>query len=110
MYTETYCQSDAFVLFEMGIQGSYRLYDAQTSPYCSVGVIFMGVGIAEVHQQSIAQELCNVSVKTLDDFRTSGLIGTYHVSVHFWVELRREFRGVHEVTKHDGELPTFSVR
>jgi hypothetical protein len=38
------------------------------------------------------------------------LIGTDDVSVLFRVELRREFGGIHQITKHHSELPTFSVR
>jgi hypothetical protein len=48
-------------------------------------IIFMSVGIAEVHQETITQELGNVSVKTLDDFRTSRLIRTDDFTVLFWI-------------------------
>src|SRR5262249_3504724 len=86
VYTNTYCQSDAFVLFQTDIQGSYRLDDSQPSSYSSLCVIFMRVGIPKVHQQSIAKKLRNVSIKTLDDFRTSSLIRTDHIPILFRVE------------------------
>src|SRR5262245_6468075 len=110
VYTKTYCQSDAFVLFETGIQGSYRRYDSQTRSYSSLGIIFMGLGVAKIHQETITQELGNVSVKTLDHFGTHPLIGTHHVTPVFWIELRGQFGGINEVTKHDCEVPTFSFR
>src|SRR5437879_5669795 len=69
----------------------------------------MGLGIAKVHQKSIPQELGNMSLIALDDFSTSSLIGTHHLPVLFRIELAGEFRGVHEVTKHYRELPTFRV-
>src|SRR5215467_5241147 len=109
MYPYTDGELNTFDLLQPLIQVSYSSKNSQTSPYCSVGVILMCLGIPKVHQQSIAQKLRNVSVKTLDDFRTSGLIGTYHVSVHFWVELGGEFRGVHQITEHHRELPSFRV-
>src|SRR2546430_606417 len=70
-------------------------------------IIFMSMGIAEVHQETITQELGNVSVKTLDDFRTSSLIHTDDFSILFGIELCRELRGVHQITEHDRELPSF---
>src|SRR5262247_3803835 len=70
----------------------------------------MCVGIAEIDEQTIAQELCNVSVKTLDDFRTCRLIGTDDFPVVFGVETAGECGGVHQVTEHDGQLTSFRVR
>jgi hypothetical protein len=74
-----------------------------------VGIIFMGLGIAEVYQQPIPKELGDVPIVVLDDFRTSSLIGTDHVPVFFGVELGGECRGVHEIAEHDSELATFGV-
>jgi hypothetical protein len=37
------------------------------------------------------------------------LIRTYHVPIVFGIELRGEFRGVHQITEHHGELPSFRV-
>jgi len=45
----------------------------------------MGDRVAKIHQETITQELGNVSVKTLDDFSTSSLIGTDRVPLLFWV-------------------------
>jgi len=75
-----------------------------------LGVIFMGLGIAEVHQEPIPQELGNVSVKTLDDFRTNSLIGTDHLPRLFGVELRGQFGGIDQVAEHDCELTAFGLR
>ena len=58
---------NTFRLLKMGIEVSQGSKNSQTSPYCSVGVIFMGVGIAKVHQESIPKELGYVSIKTLDN-------------------------------------------
>ena len=70
----------------------------------------MGLGIAEVHQQAIAEVLGNVAVKALDDLGTGGLIGPDHGAEVFRIESTRQHRRVHQVTKQDGELAAFSVR
>ena len=67
----------------------------------------MGLGIAKVHQETITQQLGDMSIIALNDFRTQRLIGTHHVPVLFRVELRGEFGGIHQVAEHDRELATF---
>ena len=73
-------------------------------------VVFMGLGIAKVHQQAIAEVLGNVAVKALDDLGTGGLIGSDHGAEVFRIESTRQHRRVHQVTEQDGELAAFSVR
>ena len=73
-------------------------------------LVFMGLGIAEVHQQAIAEVLGNVAVKALDDLGTGGLIGPYHGAEVFRIESTRQHRRVHQVTEQDGELAAFGVR
>src|SRR6516165_7172008 len=74
---------------------------------CSLGIIFMGLGIAEVNKESIPQELRDMSLIALDNVGTHPLICPHHVTPVFRVELSRELGGVHEVTEHDGELSPF---
>src|SRR2546426_12507316 len=108
MHTETYRQSKTLVLFQTGVQRSYRLDNAQSSMYCSTGIILMSVGVAKVHQEPIAKVLGNIAIVALDDFRTSKLIGTYQIPVLFGIELAGEFGGIDQVAEHDRELSTFS--
>jgi hypothetical protein len=75
-----------------------------------VRIIFMGLGIPKIHQESIAQELSDVPVIALDNFSTHPLIRPYHVPPVFRVELRGELRRVHQVAEHHGELAPFGVR
>src|SRR5215475_9575144 len=49
-------------------------------------------------------------IVALDNFRTHPLICTHHVTPVFRVELRRQLGGINQITEHDRELPTFSVR
>src|SRR5262249_22636585 len=67
-----------------------------------------GVGVAKVHQQSIAQKLRGVSFVTLNDFSTSSLIGSDYAPIVFRVELAGELRRVHQIAEHHLELSTFS--
>src|SRR5262244_2631460 len=98
---------DALGLLQTGIEVSHGSKNSQPSPYCSLRIVFMRLGIAKIDQEPITQEMGNVSVKPLDDFRTRRLIGTDDFPVLFWVELGRELCGVHEVTKHHGQLAAF---
>jgi hypothetical protein len=66
VYTETYCQSDAFVLFETGMQDSYRLYDSQPGADSSLGIVFVCLRIAKVHQKSIPKQLGDMPIVALD--------------------------------------------
>jgi hypothetical protein len=53
--------------------------------------------------------LGDVPLVPLDDFRAHVLIGTYHVSVVFRIELAGEARGIHHVTEQHGELTSLSL-
>src|SRR5262245_2482580 len=83
--------------------------NAQASPYGALGIIFMGVGIAKIHQQSIPKELGNVAIKAGDNLSARVLIRTDNVAKVLGIELSREGRGIYQVTEHDGELAAFGV-
>src|SRR5438067_5931977 len=101
---------DTFILLQTAIEVSHGSKNSQTSPYCSLGVIFMCLGIAEVHEESIPEELGDMPIVALDNFRTSRLIGTDDFPVLFGVELGGKFSGIDQVAEHDGELAAFRVR
>jgi hypothetical protein len=69
----------------------------------------MGLGIAEVDQQPIPEQLRNVPVIAANHLRTGGVIRPDHVPVLFEVELGGEFGGVHQVTEQHGELAAFRL-
>src|SRR6516165_2985142 len=70
----------------------------------------MGVGIAEIDEQTVTEQLGDMSIKALNDFRTSTLVRTDDFAILFGIELGGEFGGIHEVAEHHCELPTFRVR
>ena len=110
MYTETYCQSDAFVLFKTGIQGSYRLDDSQPGADSSLCIVFVCLRIAKIDQEPISKELGDMPLIALDDLGTGSLICTDHVPILFRVELAGEYGRVHQITKQHGELAAFGLR
>src|SRR6266446_8634476 len=110
MNAQTDSKLNTCVLFETSIQISHGIEDTQACPYGSLGVIFMGLGIAKVDQEPIPEELGKVSCIALDDVSAHLLIRMDHVPIVFGVELGGELRRVHQVTEHDGELTAFRVR
>ena len=69
---------DIFSLLQTFIEFSQGIEDTQARPYCSLGIIFMGVGIPKVDQETIPEQLGNMSFIALDDFCADLLVGTDH--------------------------------
>src|SRR5262245_12471371 len=67
----------------------------------------MGLGIAEVNQQSVADVAGEIPLKAADRFRAGLLIGEHHLTQVFGVEPFRERGRAHQVTEHHGELASF---
>jgi len=88
MHPDTESKVEAFGLLQMGMQVAHGSEDTQASAYSALGVIFMGVWIAKIDQQSITKELGHISVKTLDDVCAHLLIRTDHVSQVLRVKVR----------------------
>src|SRR5262244_1609834 len=89
------------------MQVVHRSEDTKTSAYSSLCIVLMGLGIAKIDQKPIPKQLSDVPVIAANHLRTGGLICPDHVPILFGVELAGEDRGVHQVTKQHGELPTF---
>src|SRR5262245_26605987 len=97
---------NAFPLLQTSIEVSHRSKNSQTSSYCSLGIIFVCLGIAEIDKQTVTEQLSDMPIVALNNFRTHLLIRTYHCSVIFGIELRRKFGGIDQVTEHHRELST----
>src|SRR4029453_8915758 len=104
MYTDTDGELDTFGFLQTCIQVFHRSEDAQACSYCSMRIIFMGVGIAEIDEQTITEQLGNMSFIALDDFRADFLVCTYHVPVVFGIELGGEAGGIDQIAKHHSQL------
>jgi hypothetical protein len=66
MHPYTDGELDTFGLLQTGIEVSHGIEDTQTSPYCSLGIIFVGLRIAEIDQETIAKVLGNIAIITAE--------------------------------------------
>ena len=67
----------------------------------------MGLGIAEIDQQPIAEELGDIPLIAGDHLGGRLLIGPHHFAPVFGVELAGEHRRVHQIAEQYGELAAF---
>ena len=109
MHADAHRKPDAFRLCQVGIQPLHGVQDAQARAHGPLGVVFVGLGVAKVHQQPIAQILGDSPVKALEHLDASGLIGEHHLAEVFRVELTGEADRVHEVAEQHRELAPFGV-
>src|SRR6185369_2010294 len=85
-------------------------HHCQTCPDRALGVVFMGRGIAEVHQPPITEILGDVPLKAPDDLCPHVLILPYKGPPLFGVELGRERSRADQVTEHHRELAALRFR
>jgi hypothetical protein len=74
--------------------------------YGPLGIVFVGMGITEVDQESISEGLGDISLEGSDRLGTGGLVGLNHLSEFFGIELFGKGCRSHQVTKHHCELAT----
>jgi hypothetical protein len=110
MNPQAYGELHAALLGETGIELSHGLNHPQASHHGPLGVIFMGLRVAEIDQQAIPQILGNMPLKAGDHLGAGVLIGPHHPAQVFRIELRRERGRVHQITEQDGELTALGVR
>src|SRR5215831_10331782 len=72
-----------------------------------MGIIFVCLRIAEIHQEPISQELSGVTFIACDDLRTDFLVGSYYIPIVFWIQEAGELGRLHQITEHHSELPSF---
>ena len=89
------------------IQVSHGSKNSQPSPDGSLCIIFMGLGIPKIHEETIAEELGDVPVIAVNHPGTGGLVRMHHITIVFRIELRCQYSGVGEVDKHHGQLTAF---
>jgi hypothetical protein len=75
----------------------------------TLSVIFVGLGVAEIDEQPIAEVLRNMPLKAGDHLGAGVLIGPHHLAEVFRIELAGEGGGVDQVTEQHGELAAFGV-
>jgi len=103
-------QSDAPLLLHTRIQSAHSRDHTQPGAYSTRRVVFVGVWIAKVDQEPIAQILRDRALEALDHLGTGLLIGTYDLTQVFRVELRGEAGRVHQVAEQHRELAALGLR
>ena len=69
MHAYPHGQPHASFLLQSGIQWPHGVENAQARQTGALGIVFVCLGIAKVHQQAVAQILRNIPVKALDHRR-----------------------------------------
>ena len=110
MDADTDRQPDACVPRQARIELSHSRHQAKTGAYRPLGVIFMRLRIAKVHQEAIAQILRDIAAEALDHRRTGFLVGPHYLPQVLRVELDSESRRVHEIAEHHCKLAPFGFR
>jgi hypothetical protein len=85
-------------------------HHAQPGMHGALGVVFVRLRPAKIHQQAVAKILRDMAGVALDDVGTGLLIGPQHGTQVFGVELARETRGVSQVAEQHRELAPFGLR
>src|SRR5439155_5269044 len=93
MNSYTKSQGDAFFLLQPLMQVAHGIENTEPSTDGSLRIVFMRLGIPKVDQETITQELGDMSIKTCDNLGADLLIDTDHVTPVFRVELGRQFGG-----------------
>ena len=91
------------------IELSQSLHHRQPSPHRSLGVIFVRPGVAEVHEQAIAEILRDMPLKASNHLGAGLLIGPHYLTQLFRVELAGERGCVYQVTEQYRELAAFRL-
>ncbi len=82
---------------------------AERGAHRARGVVLVGLRVAEVHEQPVAEVLRDVARVALDHCRRRILIGAHDAAEIFGVEALREIGGAHQVAEHHGELAALGV-
>ena len=72
-------------------------------------LIFMGMGVAEVHQEPIAQVLRHIAIKVLYNGGGGFLVGTHDGAVIFGVKLAGERCRLDEIAEQHRDVPPFGL-
>jgi hypothetical protein len=106
---EAYAQLHAVFLAEALVEPPHVPDDAQTRVDRPLGIVFVGLGIAEVDQQPIPEVFGNMAIEAAHDLGAGFLIGADDLAQVFRVEIFREGGRADQVTEHHGELAALRI-
>jgi hypothetical protein len=82
----------AVLRHQASVERFHGVHNGQPGVYRPLDSIFVGIRIAKVNEQAIAQILRHVAIKGLDRYHSGLLVGADHGPVVFRIELLREAR------------------
>jgi len=110
MDAHVHSQVHPALLRQTAIALTHRFRHPESGPHRPLGIILMGIGVAEIDEQAIAEILSNMALIALDDLGTRILVGPHHLASAFRVKLVGEPGRVHEVAKQHSELAEFGLK
>ena len=107
---DTYTNGDrrAVIFLQLLVDFGKGCDDLAPSTNRSFCVVVVCQRIAKVDEDPVTEVLGDISFVTSDDTPGRIVVGTHDVSQDLRVYLFRQFCRPHNVTKHDGELSSFS--
>jgi hypothetical protein len=110
MNPQAHRERHSSLLLQAGIELAHGFHHPNPGPHRPLGIVLMGLGIAKVDQQPIAEILGNIPLKAGDHLGAGLLIGPYHLAPIFRVKLAGERSRIHQVAEQHGELTAFGFR
>ena len=96
--------ADAGLQWSTGLQPTHRLDQLQPRPYRPLGIVLMGLRIAEVDQHAVAHVLRHEPAEALHGLGDALLIGRNDLAQVLRVHTGRECRRTDEVREHHRDL------
>ena len=103
-YDQASGDADAGLQWNTGLQPAHRLDQLQPRPYRPLGIVLMGLRIAEVDEHAVAHVLRHEPAEALDGLGDALLIGRNDLAQVLRVHARGERRRTDEVREHHCDL------
>ncbi len=94
---------------DTGTQGLHGCDDLEPRSRRALGVVLVGLGVAEIGEHAVAHVARHVSVEMFDSRLAGVLIGAIDVAKVLGVESLRQLGRAHEITEHHRQLPVLGV-
>ena len=91
-----------------GLDLQHRLDQGKPGPHRALGIVLMGLGIAEIGQHSVAHVLGDEAAGLGDEIGAAAVVCADDLAHILGVEARREGGRTDQIAEHDGELTAFS--
>jgi hypothetical protein len=86
------------------LQGTYRCDQFEPCPDRPLGIVLMGLRIAKVHEDAVAQILCHEPIEAVHNLGDAFVIGRNNLAQVLWVHAGGERRRTDKVREHHRDL------